>query len=72
MKPIKSSVRVVMSFTFLLILLMAASIEAQATIRRVPADYPSIQQAINASVSSDTVLVAPELMSRTLIFTEKQ
>src|SRR5215208_132199 len=32
--------------------------EALATTRRVPADYPTIQQAINASVNGDTVLVA--------------
>ena len=32
---------------------------ANAVIRRVPADYSTIQQAINAAVNGDTVLVAP-------------
>ena len=54
-----SFIRCVLSATFLLVLLLAVKVEAQATIRRVPADYPTIQQAINASVDGDTVLVAP-------------
>ncbi|MEN3330718.1 MAG: serine protease [Blastocatellia bacterium] len=36
-----------------------SAVEANATTRRVPADYPTIQQAINASVNGDTVLVSP-------------
>jgi len=40
-------------------LLVAVQVEAKATIRRVPADYSTIQQAINASVNDDTVAVAP-------------
>lgn len=55
----RSFIRAVISATFLIGLLLAGKIEAQATIRRVPADYPTIQQAINASVDGDTVLVAP-------------
>lgn len=54
-----SFIRVVLSATFLLVLLFTATTEAQATVRRVPADYATIQQAINASVDGDTVLVAP-------------
>jgi hypothetical protein len=54
-----SFIRAVLSATFLLVVSIGAKIEAQGTVRRVPADYPAIQQAINASVSGDTVLVAP-------------
>src|SRR6185503_4343889 len=54
-----SFIRGVLSATFLMTLLSAVSIEAKATLRRVPADYPTIQLAINASVSGDTVLVSP-------------
>jgi hypothetical protein len=35
-----------------------SAVEANAAIRRVPADYPTIWQAINAAVDSDSVLVA--------------
>src|SRR5262249_14960089 len=51
--------RVVATAMFLLVFLLAGVIEAHATVRRVPADYPTIQQAINAAVNGDTVLVAP-------------
>ena len=54
-----SFIRAIISTTFLVALSLAGKVEAQATIRRVPADYPTIQQAINASVNGDTVLVAP-------------
>lgn len=35
-----------------------SAVEANATIRRAPANYPTIGQAINAALDSDTVLVA--------------
>jgi parallel beta-helix repeat protein/putative cofactor-binding repeat protein len=55
------------SFLFLFI-----SIDAQAqTIRRVPADHPTIQQAINASVNGDTVLVAPGTYVENITFLGK-
>ncbi|HXI91978.1 MAG TPA: right-handed parallel beta-helix repeat-containing protein [Blastocatellia bacterium] len=47
------------SSSFLMGILFATAIEAHATIRRVPTDYSTIQQAINASVNGDTILVAP-------------
>jgi hypothetical protein len=50
---------VFLSSSFLMVILFATGIEAQAAIRRVPTDYSTIQQAINASVNGDTVLVAP-------------
>ena len=48
-----------LSSSFLIVILFATGIEAQATIRRVPTDYSTIQQAINASVNGDAVVVAP-------------
>jgi parallel beta-helix repeat protein len=36
----------------------AVNISVAGTIRRVPEDYPTIQKAINAAVSGDTILVA--------------
>src|SRR5580765_239846 len=33
--------------------------EGNATIHHVPADFPNVQSAINASVGGDTVVVAP-------------
>jgi hypothetical protein len=67
-----SSVRVVLSATFLLALLVGAKIEALATVRRVPADYRTIQQAINASVNEILFWWLLALMSRTLIFSARQ
>jgi len=37
---------------------------ASATIINIPADYPTIQQGINASINGDTVLVQPGLYGR--------
>jgi hypothetical protein len=36
-----------------------ATHDAQASTRRVPSEYPTIQSAIDASISGDSVLVAP-------------
>src|ERR1051325_4218525 len=44
---------------------------ANAAIRRVPADYPTIQQAINAAVNGDTVLVAPGVYTENINFLGK-
>src|SRR5216117_247836 len=53
------------SFRMAFVLALAAGIftivnvEAQATTRRVPLDYPTVQAGINASGNGDIVLVAP-------------
>src|SRR5215831_7572008 len=52
-------IRGIVRAALLVVVAMATKSEAHATVRRVPADYPTIQQAINASVNSDTVLVSP-------------
>lgn len=44
---------------FLALFCASSSSEALATTRRVPADHPTIQQAINASINGDTVIVSP-------------
>lgn len=44
---------------FTLLLALAFTAEASATVINVPADYPTIKAAINAAVDGDTVLVAP-------------
>jgi serine protease len=44
---------------FILAFFALITVDASATIRHVPADYPTIQQAIDAAVNGDTVLVAP-------------
>ncbi|MEN3332220.1 MAG: serine protease [Blastocatellia bacterium] len=46
-------------FLFMLAFCALGIVDASAAIRRVPTDYPTIQQAINASVNGDTVLVSP-------------
>src|SRR5262245_39030996 len=43
--------------TILLVLLL--TVPGLATVIQVPADYPTIQDAIDASASGDTILVAP-------------
>jgi len=48
---------VVVSIIFLSII---TSIDVTAAVINVPADYPTIQQGINASADGDTVLVQPE------------
>jgi hypothetical protein len=50
--------RILGFFSFLTLLCALSSSEALATTRRVPADFPTIQQAIDAAVNGDTVLVA--------------
>lgn len=52
-----------LSSLWMAILLMMPAGQAQAVTRRVPAEYPTIQAAIDASLDSDTVLVAPGTFS---------
>jgi len=47
------------SLTIEVVLLLLLATGSLAGIRRVPLDYPTIQDAINASTHGDTVLVAP-------------
>jgi pectin methylesterase-like acyl-CoA thioesterase len=54
----------------LLVVLVATATEAQ-TIRKVPADFPTIQAAINASSNGDTVRVAPGIYVENIIFNGK-
>jgi len=54
----KKTSRLAGAISSALVLAFALSAEAQTT-RRVPLDYPTIQSAINAAISGDTVLVAP-------------
>lgn len=49
----------VKSFLLCSLFVVLASIESQAAVRHVPTDFATIQQAINASVNGDSVLVAP-------------
>ena len=44
---------------FSIIFLMMAYILCWSTIINIPADYPTIQQGIDASTDGDTVLVQP-------------
>jgi hypothetical protein len=55
----RSFVRAVIGAIFLVALFVPTRIARQSTVRRVPADYPTIQQAINACLAGDSVLVAP-------------
>ena len=58
-------------FSFLTLFCALSSSEALATTRRVPADYPTIQQAINASVNGDAVSVAPGIYAENINFNGK-
>jgi hypothetical protein len=66
-----SFIKTLISGSFLVVLLLGAGVETQATIRRVPTDYGTIQQAINASVNGDTVLVAPGTYAENIDFLGK-
>jgi hypothetical protein len=63
--------RVMKTFTFAFVLTIAAGTVAEAATIRVPADAPTIQQAINAAAPGDTVLVAPGTYVETLTFLGK-
>jgi hypothetical protein len=56
----------------LLIVLLSIIINAEATIISVPADYASIQSAINASANGDTVAVSPGTYFENLNFRGKK
>ena len=51
------------------VLLLVFPLVANATIRNVPADYPTIQAALNASVGGDEVVVAPGAYPENLVLT---
>ena len=53
-----------------LILLLAPVVAAARTLR-VPADYPSIQYAINVGTAGDTVLVSPGVYNESVNFAGK-
>lgn len=59
-----------MLFLFSILVFISVDCQAQTT-RRVPADHPTIQQAINASVGGDTVLVSPGTYFETINFLGK-
>jgi serine protease len=48
------------------------SVPAFAVVRNVPGDYPTIQQALNASTAGDIVLVAPGTYMETLVMGPSQ
>ncbi len=62
-----------MNRSILIFLLMCAfSLNANAFIRNVPSQYPTIQSAINASSNGDTVLVQPNTYTENINFRGKK
>jgi hypothetical protein len=57
--------------SFIILFCALSSSEALATTRSVPADFPTIQQAINASVNGDVVSVAPGTYAENINFNGK-
>src|SRR5437867_3374851 len=55
-----------------LFLVFLLAYPALSTVRMVPATYPTIQSAINASVNGDTVLVAPGSYLENIVFRGKR
>lgn len=53
------------------IILLALSMTANATIRNVPAQYSTIQSAVNSSINQDTVLVQPGIYFENINFRGK-
>jgi len=56
---------------FLLVLFIMNGVLLNATIRHVPGEYESIQEAIDASIHSDTVLVDPDTYCENIDFKGK-
>jgi Right handed beta helix region len=67
----KTFIRSLLLSFFLVFILFSANGEALATTRRVPADHPTIQAAINASANGDTVLIAPGTYTENINFAGK-
>jgi hypothetical protein len=55
-----------------LILFVSFFVSTEATIRNVPSSYGTIQQAINASINGDTVLVEPGTYFENIVFRGKK
>ena len=53
---------------FTLILIGCVSLQAAGAVINVPADYPTIQAAIDASVNGDEIIVAPGLYVENIVF----
>ena len=49
----------ILAFLFLIVFCAFSTVDASATVRRVPAGYPTLRQAIRATASGAPVLVAP-------------
>ena len=62
---------VALAFAFLILCAYFRTASAQSTIR-VPQDYPTIQAAINAAVSGDTIIVAPGVYLENIDFIGKE
>ena len=58
-------------YIFALALVVFVSLPISATIINIPGDYPTIQQAIDAAFSGDTIIVAPGLYEETINFSGK-
>src|SRR5690349_8533085 len=60
--------RIVPTGVLFLSTVFAVPAVVQATVRNVPAPYPTIQIALNASSSGDEVVVAPGTYVETIVF----